>query len=89
MVRALFALLVIAGPTLLFANSSSSGLPGPFGIELRSFVFGAAAGVVGVHLSLLPWRRLPELLDALACSLRTNAALFALASIFAGVLLFY
>lgn len=62
---------------------------GRLGIEPASFVAGVATAILLARLLRLPWGRLVEALAALGRIWRRNAAMLALAAVFAGILLFY
>lgn len=62
---------------------------GSFSVEPASFVAGLLVAAVIVRLCRLPWGRLIEAVGVLLRIWRRNAALLAMAAVFAGILLFY
>jgi hypothetical protein len=88
MLRALIAVAITA-PAGLLALGSSPASAVILGVDVPSFAAGLVAGMAVAHLSHVPWGQLKALTIASLHGIRRNMALFALASAFAGVLLFY
>ena len=89
MLRALIAVAITVPAGLLLAFGGFAASPVILGVDVASFAAGLVAGMAVAHLSHVPWGQLKALTIASLHGLRRNMALFALASAFAGVLLFY
>lgn len=91
-----FAIVAVAGLVLAFGSGT---LVLPFGgetgrwsvprLEPVSFALGVVAAMAASWLRRLPWGDLMAVLAVMLRVWRRNAALAALALVFAGVLLFY